>query len=271
MPGFKLGSWVPLFARELFMKMIDEWVLDKVVKNDINELRKDIGLAPIKNIMSKWMHSPDKVLLAFPNWYTRAQTDWPENHEFTGFPVFFSSPDKSLSKQTLSFLKGGEPPIVVTAGSANAHSNQFFKTAIDTINGLQKRAILVNKFACLDNLKLSDNLLVSPYEPFDLLFPKARVVVHHGGVGTTAQCLYAGVPQMIAPFAHDQFDNADRIESLKVGQHASTLSTDEWSTKLNALLKESMFKTNSEGYSRQMKEDGSSASKAASAIEKLGV
>jgi rhamnosyltransferase subunit B len=42
-------------------------------------------------------------------------------------------------------------------------------------------------------------------------------LVHHGGIGTASQAFAAGIPQLITPFAHDQFDNAARIERLGCG------------------------------------------------------
>jgi rhamnosyltransferase subunit B len=41
--------------------------------------------------------------------------------------------------------------------------------------------------------------------------------VHHGGIGTTAEALRAGVPQLIVALAFDQFDNAARVEALGAG------------------------------------------------------
>jgi rhamnosyltransferase subunit B len=56
------------------------------------------------------------------------------------------------------------------------------------------------------------------YVPFGLLLPHAAALVHHGGIGTCAQGLAAGVPQVIMPLAHDQPDNADRLERLGVSR-----------------------------------------------------
>jgi rhamnosyltransferase subunit B len=55
---------------------------------------------------------------------------------------------------------------------------------------------------------------------FEDLFPRCRAVVHHAGIGTTAKCIAAGVPQLIIPRSHDQPDNASRIRILA----ANTLS-----------------------------------------------
>jgi UDP:flavonoid glycosyltransferase YjiC (YdhE family) len=60
------------------------------------------------------------------------------------------------------------------------------------------------------------------YAPFGALFPRAAAVVHHGGIGTTAQTLRAGVPALVLAFAHDQFDNAARVERLGVGARGTS-------------------------------------------------
>jgi UDP:flavonoid glycosyltransferase YjiC (YdhE family) len=56
------------------------------------------------------------------------------------------------------------------------------------------------------------------YIPFSQLLPRAAALVHHGGIGTTAQALAAGIPQLVMPMSHDQADNAARIERLGVGR-----------------------------------------------------
>jgi UDP:flavonoid glycosyltransferase YjiC (YdhE family) len=42
-------------------------------------------------------------------------------------------------------------------------------------------------------------------------------MVHHGGIGTTARALQAGIPQLICGVAYDQPDNGDRVRELGVG------------------------------------------------------
>ena len=56
------------------------------------------------------------------------------------------------------------------------------------------------------------------YAPFSQLFPHAAAVVHHGGIGTSAQALAAGVRQLVTPMAHDQPDNAARLVKLGVAR-----------------------------------------------------
>jgi UDP:flavonoid glycosyltransferase YjiC (YdhE family) len=61
-------------------------------------------------------------------------------------------------------------------------------------------------------------MLAAGYVPHRLVFPRAAAVVHHGGVGTTGQGLRAGVPMLVVPHAHDQPDNAFRVEQLGVAK-----------------------------------------------------
>jgi len=57
------------------------------------------------------------------------------------------------------------------------------------------------------------------YLDFEYAFSKAQAVIHHGGIGTTAQAIKAGIPQIIRPLKYDQPDNADRIYRLGLGTY----------------------------------------------------
>jgi UDP:flavonoid glycosyltransferase YjiC (YdhE family) len=66
--------------------------------------------------------------------------------------------------------------------------------------------------------ELPDSICVAEYAPYSGLFPRASLVVHQGGVGTTAQCLRAGRPMLIMPYSHDQPDNARRMKRMGVAR-----------------------------------------------------
>jgi UDP:flavonoid glycosyltransferase YjiC (YdhE family) len=76
------------------------------------------------------------------------------------------------------------------------------------------------------------------YAPFGKLLPRAAALVHHGGIGTTAQALRAGCPQLIMPMSHDQPDNAARCRRLGVGLKIERpfFSARRVSSKLDRLL-----------------------------------
>jgi len=76
------------------------------------------------------------------------------------------------------------------------------------------------------------------YIPFSQVLPRTAALVHHGGIGTTAQALAAGIPQLIMPMSHDQFDNASRVEKLGVGRTISVrkYQAENVANRLHALL-----------------------------------
>ena len=75
------------------------------------------------------------------------------------------------------------------------------------------------------------------YIALQRLAPRASGLIHHGGIGTAAQGLRAGLPQILAPLFFDQFDNAARLETLGVGRHlADARDSDEMTAALEAML-----------------------------------
>ena len=120
-----------------------------------------------------------------------------------------------------SFLRAGPAPVVFTLGSAAVHTaGNFYRTAAAGANLLGLRAVLLVG-ADTDNLRaeaLPETVIAVEGAPFSRLFPRAAAVVHHGGIGTTGQALRAGRPSLVVPFAHDQPDNARRLENLGVSR-----------------------------------------------------
>jgi UDP:flavonoid glycosyltransferase YjiC (YdhE family) len=114
------------------------------------------------------------------------------------------------------FLAAGPPPIVFTAGSAMMHGRAFFQAATDACRLLKRRGILVAKYPNQTPEDLPPEVRHFRFVPFSRIFPRAAAVVHHGGIGTCAQALAAGVPQLVMPMSHDQPDNAARLERLGV-------------------------------------------------------
>ncbi|KAG0166856.1 Sterol 3-beta-glucosyltransferase [Apophysomyces sp. BC1015] len=71
--------------------------------------------------------------------------------------------------------------------------------------------------------------------PHDWLFPQMRAVVHHGGAGTTAAGLRAGVPTIVKPFFADQFFWGDRVEEMGLGLCIKKLTVESLSTALRVV------------------------------------
>jgi UDP:flavonoid glycosyltransferase YjiC (YdhE family) len=105
----------------------------------------------------------------------------------------------------------------------------------------------------------SKNLCVAEYAPYSKLFPRASVVIHQGGVGTTAQALQAGKPMLVMPYSHDQPDNARRAARLGVArvirrpQYTAELAA----KRINGLLKSNRIRQRAAEIGEQLRrEDG---------------
>ncbi len=270
MPGIYWLPKMPLAFRHWMMSTIDSFWLDGACREDLNKFRATHGLSPVKSIMKNWMHSPDQVICAFPEWYGKPQSDWPPNTVTTGFPIYDRPEDQSLTPELENFLLSGEAPLVFTAGSAMAHAREHFETAVAATELAGMRAVLVSAYPEQIPTSLPANIIHVPYAPFAVLFPRAAAVQHHGGIGTSAQCLAAGVAQLVSPFAHDQFDNAFRLRRLGVAKEVNSLNPRAWSKVLKELAYDEQIK-NACSYVKSLMNSGPRATELiAEAVEKLG-
>lgn len=213
-----LPPWFPLWLKRLFYQIMDAAVLDRVSTKDFNQYRAELDLPPTKNIVSKYIHSPDLVIGAFPDWFAQIQTDWPANSYTTGFPLYTGEMDRPFSAKLEQFFANGAPPVVFTAGSAMAFSRNYFERAVEIIQKSGRRGILVSSFPDQIPPNLPQDVIHIEYANFNELFLRAATVVHHGGIGTSAMALASGCPQVVVPYAHDQFDNGLRMQGLGVGK-----------------------------------------------------
>ena len=231
-----LPGWVPLWARRALLTVVDRGMLDATCAPPLNALRTTLGLPPVHSVMRRWLHSPDLTVGAFPDWFAAPQPDWPASAVVTGFPRWRAHAESPLPDAVQTFLSAGSPPLAFTAGTGMAQAKAFFACALQTATALQRRALFVTRFPDTLPDPLPAAVLVADHLPFDRLLPQVAALVHHGGIGTTAAALAAGVPQLIAPFAFDQFDNAARIVRLGVGQGCATRHPERWRAKLEPLL-----------------------------------
>jgi rhamnosyltransferase subunit B len=207
----------PFVVRGLFT-IIDAFLLDRLFAPNINRLRHRLGLPTVRRIFGGWMHSSQLNLGLFPDWFARRLPDWPPKTELTGF-VFYDKHDQKpeFSAEVNRFLEAGSPPIVFTAGTAMKHANRFFRDCVEACQVLGQRGILLTQHPEQLPAELPLGLTHFAYLPLVRVLPLSLALVHHGGIGTTAQALAAGIPQVIRPMAHDQPDTAARIEKLGIG------------------------------------------------------
>lgn len=217
LPMGPLPSWFPAWGTRAVFWWADARVLDPIFATPINAFRAQIGLAPVRRIFKDWIHSPQCTMGLFPDWYAPPQPDWPKQAALTGFPLFDEKDQSPMTAEVSRFLDAGTPPIVFTPGSAMYFGEQFFAAAVDACTRLGRRGLLLTRHGHQIPAALPDHVLYAPYVPFSQVLPRAAAVVHHGGIGSTAQALAAGVPQLMMPMGYDQPDNATRIRRFGVG------------------------------------------------------
>lgn len=197
------------------------------------------------SVFGDWMWSPDGGLALFPPWFAPARRGWPADLRPGGFPLFDDpggdaaaggvgddmagshglvdadgdrAAGGALPPAAEAFLAAGPAPIVFMPGSAMRHAQAHFAAAVAACARLGERAVLLTPHAGQLPPELPPTVLHQPYLPFGALLPRARAVVHHGGIGSCAQGLRAGLPQLVMPMAHDQFDNAHCLRRLGVAR-----------------------------------------------------
>jgi rhamnosyltransferase subunit B len=218
--GADISGW-PRWAKRLLWWAVDRLSIDPLITPALNAWRAELGLRPVSRVFQSWINSPRRVLGLFPDWFGDPQPDWPPQLRLTGFVLSDEScaptQEAAASRAGLEqFLASGDAPVVFTPGSANQHGAEFFRAAIDATARLGRRALLVTGYRDHLPAALPGHAYHARYASFATLFPRAAAVVHHGGIGTCAQGLAAGVPQLVMPMAFDQPDNALRLTRLGV-------------------------------------------------------
>ena len=215
-PARDISHW-PQWTKRVLWWIVDHLAVDPHIAPVLNAWRGELGLPPVSRVFRAWLHSPQRVLGLFPEWFGDPQPDWPTQLRLTGFVLEDGTEAPALEEGLERFLDAGCAPIVLTPGSANRHASPFYRTALEATGRLKRRALLVTPYREHLPAELPDYAYHVPYAPFSALLSRAAAIVHHGGIGTCAQGLAAGIPQVLMPMGFDQPDNALRVTRLGVG------------------------------------------------------
>jgi rhamnosyltransferase subunit B len=258
----RLSGWAfelsrPRWVVAAALTIAQRQMLDPVYLPQLNEFRASLGLDRIVMPLRSWCHSPDRVLLMYPDWFG-PKRDLDSRFVHCSFPLA----DHSDASINLSVIK----PIVFTSGTAHRHGKDFFCRAVDACLQLGRNGVLLTSH--LDNLpqNLPESVQTFGYVSLGELLTHSAAIVHHGGIGTTGQGLAAGTPQLIRPLAYDQFDNAQIIQRLGCGR---TLRRDrDLTQELQLLLSNDSVSERALGYATRLA-DVRGAQLAANAIDRL--
>ncbi|MBV7340120.1 glycosyltransferase [Chloroflexi bacterium TSY] len=204
---------------------VSEQLFWEMLRPFTNQICIELGLPKRPRLwpISKAVHSGETVLYAYSRHVVPKPADWPENAHVTGY-FFLDSAEQTgdigwqPQQSLLDFLDAGPPPVCIGFGSMNTQSPE--ETADLALRALElsgRRGILLTGWGGLTAENVPETVYVLERAPHDWLFPHMAAVVHHGGAGTTAAGLRAGIPSILTPFFADQPFWGHYIEKLGVG------------------------------------------------------
>jgi len=206
----------------------------------INPWRRDeLGLPklPLRGPMRQVRKSGVPVLCCFSEHVVPRPPDWPSYVHVTGYWFVDAAADWTPPSDLASFLEAGPPPVYIGFGSmVPKDPEQTWATVRAAVRKAGQRALISGDPAVLPSDTSGDILAISDV-PHAWLFPRTAAVVHHGGAGTTAAGLRAGVPTIVCPFFGDQPYWGERVAALHAGPSPlpiRTLTADALAAALHA-------------------------------------
>ncbi len=181
----------------------------------INRWRRTVLHLPAVSLAGPRLQAP--LLYGFSPEVVRHPADWPNSDVITGYWFLDEPSEWTPPAELVRFLKAGPPPVYIGFGSPGTRQPlEIVASVVRALETHRLRGVLALASE-IENLPLPDTILPIAKAPHAWLFPRVAAVVHHGGAGTTAASLRAGVPTLVTPLAVDQFFWGKRVEALGVG------------------------------------------------------
>ncbi len=148
--------------------------------------------------------------------------EWDKTDHLTGYWFLESPSEWQPPADLVRFLESGPPPIYIGFGSmSDDDPERLTRLTVHALELTGQRGVLATGWGGVAQLTTSASVFCLEAAPHAWLFPRMAAVVHHGGAGTTGAGLRAGVPNLITPFALDQYAWADVVVKLGVGPRAA--------------------------------------------------
>lgn len=188
----------------------------------------------------------------FPGWFGHL-----DGAPQPGFVMMETGLLPGLPVDLEEFLQAGPSPVIFMPGSFMRGAGNFFRHSLAACEALGLRAVFLTPYP--EQLPaLPATIRHYRYVPLRHLLPRASAVVHHGGIGTAAESLRAGTPQLVSPLFFDQLDNASRLKALGVGEvlPPGSYEPNALSEKLAALLESQGTKKACAGFAARFDDAG---------------
>jgi len=214
LPDLKLRSLNRL--SHMLSRLITVWTS----KMAFEQVRRRVGF-PKRKLYSpfdKDMARPQTpILCAWSPSVIPVSSDWPSNVHVTGY--FFDKINSAYQPniELQNFLAAGEPPVCVSFGSMlNQNAKNIDHIVQESLRQTNNRGIILSGWSGLKN-RSSNEILYVDAIPHHWLLPRCKMIIHHGGAGTTSAGLRAGIPNIVIPFMADQPFWGKRVKALGAG------------------------------------------------------
>ena len=206
-PALPVAPWAANFPRfnglllRLLRREFGLWL------RPVQALRRELGLPPGDNALWDDAHSPRLALRLWSPLFCGPGAR--PTARATGF--CFLENQTPLAPEIARFLEAGAAPVVICAPSL-CGGEAWLRDAALGARALGARALILG----VDRAWEDDRILARRFAPLEQVLPRARAILHGGGIGALAQSWRAGVPMLLLPRAHDQFDNQRRAHKLGI-------------------------------------------------------
>lgn len=254
--GPRLGKGYNLLTHKAFEQIM--WSAGKSPTRDF--WKKQFGKTP--DDLSCPYGKADITVVSCSNHVFPRPADWPDRVHQSGFWFLDEEPGWSPSSDLLDFLRGGEPPVYIGFGSLGDHNQAEATTrlALDALESSGMRGVLATGWSGLsENMDMPSTVFRLKSAPHAWLFPRMAAVVHHGGAGTTAAGMRAGVPSIVVTYGNDTLAWGRRVFELGVGPRAiprKKLSAEALAGAISAARSESIRKAAAELGGKIRQENG---------------
>lgn len=205
----------PLIKRVVYSAI--DGLVHLITTRPLNRIRKRQGLPPVgeEGFTSTRLNIVPVSSAVYP-----PNPLWEPRHRIVGYWFAEAADEWEPPADLLSFLENGAPPVLTSLGAMSLGDGDALESASLFVNAIQQanvRAIIQGWEAGIKQLTLPPNIYATGSLPHSWLLPHCAGVVHHGGFGTTAAGLRAGIPTLVIPHIADQFYWGQQVHELGVG------------------------------------------------------
>ncbi|MCX6035778.1 MAG: glycosyltransferase [Chloroflexi bacterium] len=213
-------TWLPSWANSLSHRLAQQmmWQTFRAADNKARSQVLQIAPASFWGPFASLQQQKQTILYGYSPQVIPFPKDWDDFIHITGYWFLEPSPGWEPPFDLVNFLQSGPPPVYIGFGSmVNRKPEETADLVLQALECTGQRGVLSSGWGGLKKKELSEKVFMIGSIPHNWLFPKMAAVVHHGGVGTTAAGLWAGIPAIITPFFGDQPFWGQRVYELGVG------------------------------------------------------